>query len=100
MKIYINSANESWVVDRFKEEWIDYNPEIVTNNPAEADLIWLIAPWTWKKVPKKYLKKLPVICTIHHIDVDKFIDKEKKNFYKREKYIDQYHQKFLLNKNN
>jgi len=91
MKIYINSANESWVVDRFKEEWIDYNPEIVTNNLEEADLIWLIAPWTWKKVQKKYLKKLPVICTIHHIDIDKFVDNEKKNFYKREKYIDQYH---------
>ncbi len=91
MKIYINSANESWVVDRFKKEWTDYNPEIVTDNLAEADLIWLIAPWTWKKVKKKYLKKLPVICTIHHIDIDKFVDKEKKNFYKREKYIDHYH---------
>tara|TARA_Y100000741_G_C18210047_1_gene541368 strand:+ start:16 stop:933 length:918 start_codon:yes stop_codon:yes gene_type:complete len=91
MKVYVNSANESWVVDRFRDEWIKYNPNTVTENIKEADIIWLIAPWTWKKISKKYLKNKYVLCTIHHIDFEKFDKTEEKNFYKREKYINSYH---------
>ena len=53
MKVYLNSANESWVVDRFREEWVSSNEHITTDNIKEADIIWIIAPWTWKKIPKK-----------------------------------------------
>ena len=56
-----------------------------------SEVIWLIAPWTWKKVPKYFLKRKKVVCTIHHIDEDKFDDKQKKDFYLRDKYVDVYH---------
>tara|TARA_B100000700_G_C15037840_1_gene853655 strand:+ start:1873 stop:2790 length:918 start_codon:yes stop_codon:yes gene_type:complete len=91
MKIYLNEANESWVVDRFRKEWIENNLDSVTENIEEADIVWIIAPWTWKKINKKHLKNKKVVCTIHHIDFEKFNNKEKKNFYKRDKYVDTYH---------
>ena len=91
MKIYLNEANESWVVDRFRKEWIENNLDSMTENIEEADIVWIIAPWTWKKINKKHLKNKKVVCTIHHIDFEKFNNKEKKNFYKRDKYVDTYH---------
>ena len=91
MKIYLNEANESWVVDRFRKEWIENNLDSTTENIEEADIVWIIAPWTWKKINKKHLKNKKVVCTIHHIDFEKFNNKEKKNFYKRDKYVDTYH---------
>tara|TARA_A100001011_G_scaffold142227_1_gene150220 strand:+ start:16519 stop:17436 length:918 start_codon:yes stop_codon:yes gene_type:complete len=91
MKIYLNEANESWIVDRFRDEWINYHPESTTNKIKESDLIWLIAPWVWKKIPKKNLKNKNVFCTIHHIDFEKFDNKERKNFFKRDKYVNVYH---------
>ena len=71
MKIYINNPKENWVVDRFVEEWISYNRHLHTDKIKEADLIWIISPWTWKKLPKKILQQKKVICTIHHIDESK-----------------------------
>ena len=50
-----------------------------------------MSPWTWKKIPKTYLKNRKVLCTIHHIDEDKFKDSEEKNFYLRDTYVDEYH---------
>ena len=91
MKIYLNEANESWIVDRFRDEWINYHPESTTSKIKESDLIWLIAPWVWKKIPKKNLKNKTVFCTIHHIDFEKFDNKERKNFFKRDKYVNVYH---------
>ena len=91
MKIYLNEANESWVVDRFRKEWIENNLDSMTENIEEADIVWIIAPWTWKKINKKHLRNKKVVCTIHHIDFEKFNNKEKKNFYKRDKYVDTYH---------
>lgn len=91
MKIYINHANEKWIVDRFREEFYEHNPLIATENIAEADILWIIAPWSWKKIPRRYLKSKKVICTVHHIDEIKFIETESKDFYKLDKYIDIYH---------
>ncbi len=91
MKVYINSLNESWVVDRFKDEWIEYNSNIVSKSKRFSDIIWIIAPWNWENVPKKYLKKKKVICSIYHIDEDKFDEIEEKNFSDRDQYVDKYH---------
>lgn len=91
MKIFINKLNENWVVDNVISEWKNFNKKITTENVKDADIIWLIAPWTWKKVQKKSLKISKVVCTIHHIDFNKFDEKEKTNFYKRDEYIDIYH---------
>ena len=90
-KIYINKINENWIVDRLKKEFVAGNKHLITNKLRKADLIWIIAPWTWKQISKRYLAKKKVICTIHHIDFNKFDDAERSNFYHRDKYIDFYH---------
>ena len=76
MKIFINEINESWIVDRFRNEWYETNPEISTDKIKEANIIWIMSPWTWNKISKKQLKQKKVICTIHHIDFENF---KKKN---------------------
>ena len=88
MKIYINSPKESWVVDRFVKEWKENNKNISTNLLFKADLIWIISPWTWKKLSKKHLSSKKVICTIHHIDDKKFNVEE---FSELDKLVDRYH---------
>ena len=80
MKIFINDAKEDWIVDRLKKEYSEYNPELFTNEAKDADVIWIISPWSWKNVSKKYLKEKKVLCTVHHVDFDKFIGKERRNF--------------------
>jgi len=91
MKVYLNKPDEEWIVDRFWDEWYEYNQNISTKNIDDADIIWIISPWTWKKLKKRSLKNKIVVCTIHHIDFEKFDSLEKRNFYKRDKYIDSYH---------
>lgn len=91
MKIFLNTSNESWIVDRFVEEFIKFNPQLITKKIEDADIVWVISPWTWRNISKKQLKKKKVICTIHHIDFDKFTGKERKEFYKLDKFVDFYH---------
>ena len=75
MKIFLTNLNESWVVDRFRKDWYDQNKDISTKDIKDSDIIWIISPWLWKKVPKKYLKNKRVICSIYHIDFAKFTNK-------------------------
>ena len=91
MTLYINSAKENWVVDRFIQEWNTYNSRQGKTYIVNNKLIWLIAPWTWKKIPYKYLSNRKVLCTIHHIDEDKFKGIEQEDFYKRDSIVDHYH---------
>ncbi|OUV59289.1 MAG: hypothetical protein CBC82_10325 [Cellvibrionales bacterium TMED122] len=91
MKLYINSAKENWVVDRFIEEWNKYNFKQSKSLLFGNKLVWLIAPWTWKRIPIKYLNKNKVLCTIHHIDEDKFTKQEQEEFQDRDQYVDAYH---------
>ncbi|MDC0471631.1 glycosyltransferase [Acidimicrobiia bacterium] len=90
-KIYINEAKESWIVDRFRSEFINNNPNICTENISEASLVWIIAPWTWKKIPKKYLQHKKVLCTIHHLEEKELKGKFLREFLKRDFYVDRYH---------
>ena len=39
MKIYLSNINESWIVDRVKEEWISNNKDITTSKIADADIV-------------------------------------------------------------
>ena len=84
MKVYLNNLNESWVVDRFKDEWEYCNSDISTKNIKEADIIWIFTPWLWKNIKKRYLKKQKVLCSIYHIDFEKFTPEEKKEFYNKD----------------
>ena len=89
--IFLNKLNEDWIVDRFRKEWYEYNGQNSTKRISRAKIIWLIAPWMWKKVPTRHLISKKVICTIHHIDEEKFDDQEKENFYLRDNFVDEYH---------
>jgi glycosyltransferase involved in cell wall biosynthesis len=91
MKIYVNNPKESWVVDRFRKEWYSNNKALSTKIIGTSDVIWIIAPWTWRKIPIKQLQNKRVICTIHHIDEQKFNTKEKNDFYDRDLIVDEYH---------
>ena len=89
--LYINKAKEDWVVDRFRDEWNMYNTKSSSNYIFGNKIIWIIAPWTWTKINKSYLKKNKVVCTIHHIDEDKFTTNIKKEFFERDRFVDVYH---------
>ena len=91
MKIYINSPKEDWVADRYRNEWIQYNKKIFSRNYFGDKLIWIISPWTWRKIPKNILSTKSVLCTIHHIDEDKFNEDEKIDFLERDNFVDHYH---------
>ena len=90
MKIFIPKVKESWVVDRFRKEWLKNNKDISTNFKFNASIIWLIAPWVWYRTPIEVLKDKKVVCTIHHIDKSTFFD-EIKNFKKLDSIVDAYH---------
>ena len=49
-----------------------------------------MAPWTWKNLIKNSYQK-NVICTIHHIDFEKFKDEDYLNFKELESYVDRFH---------
>ena len=90
-KIYINSADEDWIVDKFKHEFLDFNSQIITHNIQDADIIWIISPWTWKQLPKEKLKLKKVIITIHHLDDSDLSPRKIREFRKRDKFVDAYH---------
>ena len=91
MKIYLNNVKESWIIDRLRSDWYSYNNSISVSSSYFADIIWIISPWVWEKLSKKQLSKKFVVCTIHHVDFEKFNKEEEKNFYERDKFVDFYH---------
>jgi glycosyltransferase involved in cell wall biosynthesis len=91
MKIYTNKVKESWIIDRISDEWHKFNPDMSTENIKDADIIWVVANWVWKNIPKRHLKKKKVICSVYHIDFDNFDSKQKEDFKKLDGYVDLYH---------
>jgi len=90
-KIYLNKPEENWIVDRLYDEWYENNIELSTKILNEADIVWIISPWTFDKLPKNEIKNKKVVCTIHHIDFDKFNFIERLRFRNLDKYVDLYH---------
>jgi hypothetical protein len=70
MKLYINDADEGWIIDELKRQFIEYTSHSVVDDPKHADVIWLIAPWMWDRLDLKSLH-IPTLCTIHHLVPDK-----------------------------
>ena len=108
IKIYIISDDirenhpefkKKWICDILKEEFSEMNKINITRSPIEADIIWYLAPWNYRKVPfqdisdwRKLLEEKYVICTIHHIDEDKFKEGEHdKIFHFTKQYANLYH---------
>tara|TARA_B100001029_G_scaffold179449_1_gene188982 strand:- start:9498 stop:10430 length:933 start_codon:yes stop_codon:yes gene_type:complete len=89
-KIFINKANEDWIIDRLRKEWIT-NKNPYTRYYFKSDVVWIIAPWKWKEKSLKKLNSKKVICSIYHIDEHKFDSKEKEKFKNRDHYVDAYH---------
>jgi glycosyltransferase involved in cell wall biosynthesis len=90
MKIYLNNPNEGWVVDRFRSEFYANYPQ-ATENILEADVVWIIAPWTWRSIRPSILENKKVVCTIHHIVPEKFDLNKLRDFQMRDRYVDLYH---------
>ena len=63
------------------------NKPISTGYIRLADIIWVISPWTWEKLPEKVLKNRKVLVTIHHIDEKKFTLEDAIKFLKYPKKI-------------
>jgi hypothetical protein len=91
MKIYLSKINESWIVDRVKAEWLEYNAEISTQEIKDSNIIWIISPWLWKKIPKKHLRKKEVVCSIYHFEEKDFMKENLQDFFDRDKFVTHYH---------
>ena len=91
MKIYSLRANENWICDRFVDEWETHNPDIVTQNPYESNILWLVASWAWNRVPVDLLQHKKVVATVHHLDLEKFDENAQKSFFFRDQFVDVYH---------
>lgn len=90
-KVYLNKANENWILDRLRSEWYLYNKSVSTKIIRNSEIIWICSPWTWKKIPKKYLKSKNVVCSIYHIDEEKFNKEDLDDFMERDQYVNFYH---------
>ena len=91
MKVYLNKPSEDWVVDRFRNEFYKFNKSLTTKYISKSDIVWIIAPWVWKKIPKKYLHKKKVVCTYHHLDLNNFSKEKQDDFFNLDQYVDEYH---------
>ena len=89
--VYLNKVNENWIVDRTRREWYENNDATSTKYLFNANIIWLIASWNWTNVNTKHLSEKKTLCSIYHIDEEKFDNKEKSIFFERDKYVDEYH---------
>lgn len=91
MKVYLTNLNESWIVDRLREEWYQHNTSISVDSIKQAEIIWIIAPWLWKKIKKKHLRDKKVVCSIYHLEDKDFEHKQIRDFKKRDSFVDVYH---------
>ena len=87
MKVFLNKINESWIVDRVRNEWIELNGDLATPSVKNADIIWILSPWLWQKVSKKRLEQKKVLCSQYHFDFENY---DFDDFYKLDKYVDEY----------
>lgn len=91
MKIFTLAPNENWIVDRLAKEWNDGNPDIVTDDMKNSDIIWLLADWCHRHVPRHILSSRKIMTTVHHIVPEKFGSQERADFAERDLITDVYH---------
>ena len=91
MKIFITKINESWIIDRVKKEFIDYTTFKFCNFIQTADVIWVIAPWSFSVEKIKKHKNKKIIYSIYHIEDRNVNNSEIKEILEVDKYIDYYH---------
>lgn len=98
-KVFLLPAKEDWVIDRLVKEWQTDNFDITTQNPLDAEVVWLFASWQWKHLPFDFLCKKKVITTIHHIVPEKFSQSSYLEFLVRDKITTLYHVPNIHTKN-
>ena len=86
--IYIHPPGENWILDRYAEEWKTHNPDLVTQVPYSADVLWMVDDWTWNRIDPFLLENKPLVSTICHIDPDKY---DFDAFRERDKCVNHYH---------
>ena len=91
MKIFVLAPRENWIIDRISQEFVKTHPELVTDNPYEADLIWAAAGWCWNHLPADILQNKKILLTVHHEVPEKFSGDRLNSFLVRDQFIDQYH---------
>ena len=64
---------QTWIIDIFKKEFIEYSNLLFVEKPEDANVIWIIGsnPEKVKKLKTINLQNKTIITTIHHIDWDK-----------------------------
>lgn len=90
MKIYISKINESWIIDRLKKEWIQYNKTFHTKNKYFSDIVWLIAPWAISESFIKKIKRKKIVSSIYHIEENPE-SSQVESIKQNDKYVDAYH---------
>lgn len=91
-KIYALPPREDWIVDRFVSEWNEDNSDISTDDPRQADIIWLLGDWCWDTLYNNgTIQNKKVLTTVHHIVPEKFGQREIHDFLLRDKFTTAYH---------
>lgn len=90
-RVYTLRPNEDWIVDRLVDEWNFYNSDMTTNEPKNADVVWLLANWCYRRIEPSLLKSKRVVTTIHHVVEDKFDISKRRDFEERDSFTDVYH---------
>tara|TARA_B100001057_G_C22861025_1_gene954508 strand:+ start:2716 stop:3648 length:933 start_codon:yes stop_codon:yes gene_type:complete len=93
MKVFILAAQENWITDQLKKEWVENNKDIYTQDLNQADTIWILSNYIANQIPNHAYKQKRVITTIHHI-VPWKTDTNKINHYK---YLDTITDVFVTN---
>lgn len=90
-KVFTLAPNENWIVDRFVSEWNQDNSDMSVDNPQEADVLWLLGSWCWRRFLPTFLASKKVLTTVHHIVQEKFDDSKKREFSERDEVTSAYH---------
>lgn len=91
-KVYVLPPFEDWIVDRFAKEWNEDNIDISVLHPRDADVIWLLADWSWMNLARLgYIQGKKVITSVHHIVPEKFDRKAIEDFKLRDQFTTVYH---------
>ena len=91
MKIFITKINESWIIDRVKKEFIDYTEFKFSNFISTANVIWVIAPWSFGSKNIRKIKNKKIIYSIYHIEDKNLESQEIKEIIEVDKHVHSYH---------
>ena len=71
------------------------SPLVVGKERAEkweqADIIWILSPYIWSRIPHNTLRNKKIVVTIHHMVPEKFTRESLRTFLSRDRFVDCYH---------